>query len=225
MQKVYIAIILLIVVMSAILIFTKNKPIVQINQAEVLNNSLEILNNQQLNQSFPSVDNKTIFQFPLDRAGERVTKKPFGIYITPQNSPVQPEKFSGYHTGVDFETFSDEQNIDVEIKAICDGLILFKNYVSGYGGVMVEACKFDNQDITVLYGHLKLSSLIEIVGQTLSSGDRIGVLGKGFSQETDGERKHLHLGIHLGKSINFLGYVQNKAELANWLDVTKYFTK
>ena len=33
----------------------------------------------------------------------RITKKPFGIFITTQNSPVQPERFSGYHTGVDVE--------------------------------------------------------------------------------------------------------------------------
>src|SRR5947209_4518700 len=33
----------------------------------------------------------------------RVTKKPFGIYVNPANSPVQPERFSGYHTGADAE--------------------------------------------------------------------------------------------------------------------------
>src|SRR5438105_4096773 len=46
---------------------------------------------------------------PIGNSLSRVTKKPFGIYITPQNSPVQPEKFKGYHTGVDFETTADEQ--------------------------------------------------------------------------------------------------------------------
>src|SRR5579871_4518385 len=34
---------------------------------------------------------------------QRVTKKPFGIYVTPTDSPVQPERFTGYHTGADGE--------------------------------------------------------------------------------------------------------------------------
>jgi hypothetical protein len=38
------------------------------------------------------------FVAPLDRASGRVTKKPFGIFVTPQNSPVQPERFRGFHT-------------------------------------------------------------------------------------------------------------------------------
>ncbi len=218
MKKIYVLIIFLIVLVVAIFIFTKKQPVVDINQPE-------ILNNQAVEYNLLSVQNNDVFQFPLGRTGERVTKKPFGIFITPQNSPVQPEKFSGYHTGVDFETFTDEENKDVEIKAICSGKILFKNYVSGYGGVFVQGCKFENQDITVLYGHLKLSSITLVKDQELLAGDKIGVLGKGFSQETDFERKHLHLGIHLGKEINFLGYVQNKADLVNWFDVTRYFVK
>jgi len=59
------------------------------------------------------------FQPPLDRAAERVSKKPFGIFITPQNSPVQPEKFRGYHTGADFEIFSDELDANVPVTAEC----------------------------------------------------------------------------------------------------------
>lgn len=164
----------------------------------------------------------SIFAAPIANWQARVTKKPFGIYITPQNSPVQPERFSGYHTGVDFETFANEQNIDVPIYAICSGQILFKGFVSGYGGVMVQNCQLDNQDITVLYGHLKLTSITLAKGQLLSGGDKIGILGKGFSSETDGERKHLHLGIHKGSQIDFHGYVQNQSELGNWVDITKY---
>jgi murein DD-endopeptidase MepM/ murein hydrolase activator NlpD len=224
MKKLYIIlIIILILVLAAFLVFKQNQSPAIINQA--VSNYLDNLNNQSMERNRLTILNDSIFQFPLDRAGERVTEKPFGIYITPQNSPVQPERFSGYHTGVDFETFPDEQNKDIEIKAICSGQILVKRYVSGYGGAMVEACKFGNQDIKVIYGHLKISSMMGTVGQELLAGDKIGVLGKGFSQETDYERKHLHLGIHLGKSVSFLGYVQNKAELANWLDVTKYFAK
>jgi len=164
----------------------------------------------------------SIFAAPIENWQSRVTKKLFGIYITPANSPVQPEKFTGYHTGIDFETFQDEQNIDVPIYAICDGSLKVKERASGYGGVAVQACRFENQDITIIYGHVRLSSIAASVGQNLSAGEKFAVLGTGFSQETDGERKHLHLGIHKGAAINIVGYVQNLSQLDNWIDVTKY---
>ena len=108
------------------------------------------------------------FQSPIDRAGERVTKKPFGIFITPQNSPVHPERFSGYHTGTDFETFPDEQNIDVPIYAITSGKIIAKKSASGYGGVLVESATINGSPVTIIYGHLKLASINKKTGDTLS---------------------------------------------------------
>ncbi len=147
----------------------------------------------------------------------RITKKPFGIYITLQNSPVQPEKFSGYHTGADFETTSDEADKDIAVPALCDGTLLVNRTASGYGGVAVESCTLKGQVVTVVYGHLKASSIVTI-GTQLKKGDQIGILGKGYSSETDGERKHLHLGIHRGATINILGYVQKQPDLSGWLD-------
>jgi murein DD-endopeptidase MepM/ murein hydrolase activator NlpD len=135
---------------------------------------------------------------------------------------VQPEKFSGFHTGVDFETFDNEQNVDVDIFAACDGKLLIKKYATGYGGVAVQSCKIDNTDITVIYGHLRLLSISSNIGSPLKAGDKIAVLGTGYSSETNGERKHLHFGIHEGTAINILGYVQRQTDLSGWLDATKY---
>ena len=160
---------------------------------------------------------------PIDRAGERVTKKPFGIFITPQNSPVSPERFSGFHTGTDFETFPEEANVDVPIHAITDGKILAKEWVSGYGGVLVESGQINNQSVTIIYGHLNLTSINKKTGDNLAAGEKIGVLGKGYSQQTDGERKHLHLGIHKGTAVNILGYVNNKSGLGGWIDPISLF--
>jgi len=162
------------------------------------------------------------FNPPLNPWADRVSKKPFGIYITPDRSPVSPERFFGYHAGVDFEIFPDEQNIDVSIYAICSGPLLVKEWASGYGGLAVQACKLDSYDITVIYGHLKLVSIAVKIGQQISAGDKIGFLGEGHSNETDSERKHLHLGIHRGDSINIRGYVQKPDELSMWLDITNY---
>ena len=160
---------------------------------------------------------------PINQADLRITKKPFGIKISPTDSPVSPEKFSGYHVGTDFETTFAEKNIDVAIYAICDGPLILKRMASGYGGVVVQACKISDQAVTVVYGHLRLSSIAVKLDQTLKAGEQIGFLGTGYSSETDGERKHLHLSIHKGKIVNILGYVQKKTDLDNWLDFESLF--
>jgi murein DD-endopeptidase MepM/ murein hydrolase activator NlpD len=166
----------------------------------------------------PSPKNNNSFQMPIDRAGERITKKPFGIFITPQNSPVHPERFSGYHTGTDFETFPEEADTDVPIYAITNGKVIEKRWVSGYGGVLIESAVYNNSPITIIYGHLNLESINKNAGDTLAAGEKIGTLGKGYSQETDGERKHLHLGIHKGSGIDVRGYVNDKTKLSDWID-------
>lgn len=181
----------------------------------------EIPDSNTSQNSFENTASEGFFP-PISRWSERITKKPFGIYISPANSPVQPERFSGYHTGVDFEIFSDEEDKEIEVKAVCGGKLLEKRYVSGYGGTLIQQCKFENQEITVLYGHLKLSSIGIDINQQISAGDEIGILGKGFSTETDGERKHLHISIHKDADIVLMGYVQNFEELSNWINIVEY---
>ena len=162
---------------------------------------------------------------PVTDAKNRITKKPFGIYITPKTSPVQPERFTGYHTGTDFETFSNELNQEIVVHAICDGKVIVKRWASGYGNVMVESCSLNGQSITVVYGHLSFSgSTSAQSGSSVSAGDPIAVLGAAYSRDTDGERKHLHLGIHKGAEINILGYVQAKGQLIDWLNSENYIS-
>ncbi|OGJ46948.1 hypothetical protein A2272_00460 [Candidatus Peregrinibacteria bacterium RIFOXYA12_FULL_33_12] len=158
------------------------------------------------------------FSWPIDNALVRVSKKSFGIQVSPNNSPVSPERFSGYHTGVDFETFPNEDDLDINVYAICNGPIVFKQYVNGYGGTLVQTCNLNNQNITVLYGHLKLSDISAELERPLKTGEKIAILGKEFSSETDGERKHLHLAIHKGSDLNLLGYVQRAELLNEWID-------
>ncbi len=171
----------------------------------------------------PVFDNKIkpLLARPLTRALERITKKPFGLKISPHDSPVSPERFAGYHTGVDFETFVSEQNEEVKVQAVCAGPIILKKYAAGYGGVAVQSCQLSGQAVTVIYGHLKLASVVKVKSE-LKAGEEIGILGKGYSAETDNERKHLHLGIHKGPVVSLLGYVKTKAELDKWLDAAEY---
>jgi murein DD-endopeptidase MepM/ murein hydrolase activator NlpD len=202
--------------------------IITIQQTVVENNLPERVKNIVADQMVVEKKQPDIpappFGAPLDRAGERVTKKPFGIFITPQNSPVKPEKFRGYHTGTDFEIFPEELNMDVQVRAICDGKVVQKKYATGYGGVLVESCEFDGEPITVIYGHLKLASIAKKSSDDLVKGEEIGILGKANSAETNGERKHLHLGVHKGTAINILGYVLKEADLSGWIDPFKYMS-
>lgn len=172
-------------------------------------------NNPQAN---PSPNNPTALQPPINNANSRVTTKPFGLRVSPNNSPVSPERFSGYHTGTDFEILPGEENSAVEIFAICNGPLLQKRTASGYGGLAVQACTINNQAVTVVYGHLQLSSINAGIGEQLAAGQTIGQLGAGNSPATDGERKHLHLGIHKGSQANIAGYVSNQSALNNWIN-------
>jgi murein DD-endopeptidase MepM/ murein hydrolase activator NlpD len=189
-----------------------------------ISENVNVVINANMNSSsvVNSVPLQNGFVTPLDRPTERITKKPFGIYITPATSPVQPERFTGYHTGADFEILPGEENTAVVVKAFCPGRVVYKQWVSGYGGVFIQQCSVDNQIVTVLYGHLKLSSITAGVGDSLSTGDAIGELGQGASHDTDGERKHLHFSIHKGNSINVKGYVSQRSDLNGWLDPQKY---
>ena len=72
--------------------------------------------------------------------------------------------------------------------------------------------------MTVLYGHLDLDSITVGVGDELAQGQVIGNLGQGYSSQTDGERKHLHLSVHKGTGIEYKGYVSTEGALSSWID-------
>ena len=159
---------------------------------------------------------------PIGDALRRMTTKPFGLYVTPQDSPISPERFAGYHTGTDFEIFDTEQAVDVAVFAICSGPLRQKSVSSGYGGVLVQSCTLDGRPVTVIYGHVRLASVTASIGQELEAGKRIAVLGDEYSGDTDGERKHLHLGIHLGTAVNIRSYVPTRDALSAWLNIADY---
>jgi murein DD-endopeptidase MepM/ murein hydrolase activator NlpD len=155
------------------------------------------------------------FYQPVSEFKKRITKKKFGTYITPTNSPVQPERFSGYHTGVDVE-YQDITK-DVEVHAIAKGFVSYSGYISGYGGVILITHKIKGVERTVVYGHLAPRSLLP-TGTKVEANQVIGKLGKNHSDETDGERRHLHFAILSDNRQDFRGYVQSEPELSGWLN-------
>ena len=166
-----------------------------------------------------------VFAHPISNPWARVTKKPFGLHVTPDTSPVDHDIFTGYHTGVDFEVFGYEEDTDVQITAICDGPLKLKTWAKGYGGLAVQECSIDGQPISVIYGHMDVASVGAEVGQSITAGQTIGVLGAGYTKETDGRRKHLHLGVHKGSIANIRGYIAENVELAQWIDVLQYMSR
>ncbi len=171
----------------------------------------------------PLLIGPTLIRLPIADGFSRITKKTFGLYVTPTNSPVQPERFTGYHTGTDFETTLSETSADVVVRAACSGPVRLARWVSGYGGVVVQSCVLGSQSVTVLYGHLRITSVTVRIGSGLNAGQSFAVLGRGYSQETDGERKHLHFAIHRGTTIDLRGYVQKKSDLNQWIDPMSFF--
>ncbi len=178
------------------------------------------MTNEAFDQFIASVqfyNDSSSFVDAIDRAKERANKKPFGVYITPQNSPIENEKFTGYHTGTDFEIFEDEFTKNVPIYAICGGTVKHAGPIEGYGGVVVQECSLDGEPITVLYGHISPGGTAR-VGQYLAPGDPVAELAADHSVEAGSERKHLHLGIHKGTDIEFRGYAASEDQLDMFID-------
>ncbi len=171
----------------------------------------------------------TFLLWPLDKAEQRQKLLKFGMYVTPdpkQNPISPPERFTGFHTGLDIEILPEEKDAPVVVKTICEGKILHAGVVEGYGGTIVQECTISNQQISVLYGHMNVKSFRVIKGdKTIPAQTPIAELGKGKTEETGNTRKHLHLGIHKGSHVEFLGYVSNQNDLKEFMDPLPFLQK
>ena len=167
----------------------------------------------------PETQTTYLYQPTVDFAS-RVTKKPFAIYVTPENSPITPERFTGWHTGADAEY--EDITAEVTVHAISNGTVRSSRRANGYGGIVVIEHTINNQTLLVIYGHLDPTSLIR-ENSSVTAGQQIGILGKGGTDETDGERKHLHLGILSTPKLNVRGYVDSPTKLTDWLDPLTFF--
>src|SRR3989344_1226992 len=156
--------------------------------------------------------------YPLDQFNIRSKLLTFCLYVTPSQNPIDPpERFIGYHAALDIEMLEDEKDKEVMVFAICSGQVIFSNTAEGYGGLLVQKCNINNQNVTVIYGHLDPESLVPDK-QNIRKGDVIGVLAQTNTPESGLTRKHLHLGIHKGDKVQILGYVQREEDLEEYID-------
>ena len=222
MKKYWIVLIIVLILVAGFLIWwrlSKNKKQTTVPSITASVNpsfsAVPILSESPLVSPTPSQTPVAKYAEPVAEFKSRITKKSFGIYIDPATSPVQPERFSGYHNAVDVE-YQDVTE-DVPVYALADGTIVYSDIVSGYGGMFMIEFDIDGVKHKALYGHIRPSSLPGL-GQTFSKGQQIAVLGTGYSTETDGERRHLHFSILSDNRIDMRGYVQNESELSGWVD-------
>ena len=163
-----------------------------------------------------------LLPWPLDKPDQRQTPLKFGLYVTPDpaTNPIsRPERFNGYHTGLDIEILPEEKETAVPIKTVCEGKILYTGIIEGYGGVIIQECIINNQPVSVLYGHLNTKSFSVSAGNDLIPAQTtVAELGKDHTEETGNTRKHLHLGIHKGNHVEFLGYVNDPQDLGEFID-------
>lgn len=177
-----------------------------------LGNTLEL--ESQVQNLFAEADQASSdFVYPIANYTTARTKKVFGQYIAPDSG----DRFSGYHTGDDIEVA--DVAAPAPVYALTSATLVQKQTISGYGGVVI--LEFVDQTVTyhALYGHVNLSSVTAAVGDTVVGGAQLGVLGDDQSDQTDGERKHLHFGLYEYSGTElYAGYVADDADLANWVN-------
>lgn len=68
------------------------------------------------------------------------------------------------------------------------------------------------------YWFALVAVLSVLVVLLFTNSQKIGMLGNGYTGETDGERRHLHFAIIKRHYIDFRGYVQNENKFNGWVN-------
>lgn len=152
---------------------------------------------------------------PVAEYGERKNLKVFGEYIQ--------DRFTGYHVADDIE-FTDTES-DTPVLAMADGEVELVQFASGYGGMIKIKHQIDGEIIHSIYGHIALSSAKVKAGDQVKAGQFLANLGKNNSEESDGERKHLHFGLYAGDENRINGYEPEAASVNKWINPEDFFAE
>lgn len=174
----------------------------------------------------PSSASAQDWYYPMEQYQKRITLKDFGVLIDDQfyqgkESLFPFNRFYGYHAGVDLETLPGESEQKVPIYAVKKGRITYIGSLEGYGGVILQSLEGEN--LTALYGHVKITNLPYKVGDEILSGKVVTYFGDEFSSETSRERKHLHFAIYKGTDLYFRGHESSLEQLkSRWVNPSYY---
>ena len=152
---------------------------------------------------------------PVRNFYENQTVNPYGVY--------RSNRFLGYHSGVDVEVDPGDLNRKVPVYSVFDGEVKEVTLANGYGGVVAIKHSFGDMELMGIYGHVRLWDANVKAGQKIGSGGVIGYLGADYSNETDGERKHLHFGLSRQEKVDIRGYVEGLEELKrDWINPSEF---
>jgi murein DD-endopeptidase MepM/ murein hydrolase activator NlpD len=173
----------------------------------------------EMSSSLPESETDENIFLPIRNFYRNQTERRFGWPFT--------GRFNGYHIADDIEVEPEELDEEIPVYAIDDGTVLVAENVGGYGGIIAIEHVIEGERIVAIYGHMSIHDAAVEVGSSVRAGERIGYLGEGFSEETDGNRKHLHFGLYHGGGLDIRGYLSEsqKGEIDKWLNPTVFLSR
>ncbi|BDI21373.1 hypothetical protein L3i23_01490 [Herbiconiux sp. L3-i23] len=119
--------------------------------------------------------------------------------------PEQPAGAKPFHSGLDFNP-----GVGAPIQAIADGVV--KTVIesdSGFGVHVFIEHNVGGQKITSLYAHMQFGSVPLVEGQTVSAGDRVGLVGS--TGQVTGPHLHFELQPDGGEQIDPYAWLKANA--------------
>ena len=145
------------------------------------------------------------FQYPM--SGYWTTQR-FGAY-----SSTMAKKGRAYHSGIDIKSNNTRVN------AAANGIIKYRGYTSGNGNHVIIQHNLNGTTVYTLYSHLANFNGCPAVGNRVSKGAKIGVMGN----TGNSTGAHLHFGIFTGYSRDPYGYTNvNNSNKASYRGLTFY---
>jgi murein DD-endopeptidase MepM/ murein hydrolase activator NlpD len=99
---------------------------------------------------------------------------------------------SAFHEGIDLDP-----GYGYPVEAIADGVVVESEFSGALGAHVIIENNIDGQIIRSLYGHMQGDSLTVAVGQTVTRGQVLGLVGS-TGQSTG---PHLHFAIQIGDTL------------------------
>jgi murein DD-endopeptidase MepM/ murein hydrolase activator NlpD len=138
---------------------------------------------------------------------------------TPQRKNFWFDSGNSYHSGLD----NSWDWPGLPVVAVMGGKVKLVWFDLSWGVMIAIESKLDGKWLTQIYGHLGNEIFVD-VGEYVSSGQRIGYVGKGMTVTNGGYRAHLHYGIEKCKfeECNLSGYALEKMD---WINPRRLLSK
>ncbi|MBI4440614.1 peptidoglycan DD-metalloendopeptidase family protein [Candidatus Woesearchaeota archaeon] len=138
-------------------------------------------------------------RLPGDPLYEEIIKT--GLILGYNERRTYNGEFYGFHWGIDIVSsngtpvFAADEGVVADVFSIDDLTENFKG--EAYGNCIVVENAYDCQKVFTLYGHLAFLGNKYVKGNNIVQGERIGTIGKGFTNENGGWPPHLHFQVSL----------------------------